>query len=768
MADPRKSQASFDDETRARLIAIVESSDDAIVSKDLNGVIESWNRGAERVFGYTASEAIGQPITILLPPDRLDEEPGILQRIRRGDRIDHYETVRRRKDGTLIDISLTVSPVRDSTGRIVGASKIARDITERRRAGQLEQRRAAQFETLLNRAPIGVYLVDADFRVRQVNPIALPVFGMVDGPVGRDFDEIIHLVWEGDFADEIVARFRHTLATGESYTTPEQRRQRRNRSAIEAYKWEIHRIPTPDGRFGVVCYFQDLSAEVHAREAIAASEERYRTLVSVISDVQWTTDPGGAFVAVQEAWSDLTGQPWETMRGFGWLDAFAPDDRDRLRVEWRDACAAGVDYESAGRVWSARLQEHRDVVIRATPIRDGSGAIREWVGICTDVTEQRRSEEVLREANRQKDEFLAMLGHELRNPLAAVRNAVAVASLDPSQQHRALEIARRQTDQLGRLIDDLLDVARVTQGRITLRKERTSVEEIMQRAVDHTLAFIESRALRLDLALAAERAPLDADPARLEQVFVNLLQNAAKYTEPGGRIRVETRRDGAEAVVTVRDTGVGIAADVLPVVFDLFAQGSQALDRAQGGLGIGLTVVKRLVELHGGQVAAESAGLGKGSAVTVRLPVAPTPASPAETRGVSAERADAATPASRVLIVEDNLDAAESLAMILELLGHPVRTIHDGARALDVARAEHPDLMLVDIGLPGTDGYEVARAVRRDPDLARCTLVALTGYGREEDKRAAEAAGFDAHLVKPVDMQALRALLQRVGERRTA
>lgn len=770
MADPEASIARNpaplpEDEARARLIAIVESSDDAIISKDVNGVITSWNRAAERLFGYTADEAVGQPIMLILPRDRYAEEPGILQRVRRGERIDHFETVRRRKDGTLIDISLTVSPMRDATGRIVGASKIARDITDRKLAAEKEQRRAAQLETLLNRAPMGVYVVDADFRLQHVNPVALPVFGDMENLVGRDFEEVIRILWTRDFADEIVQRFRYTLATGEPFAAPEQIRERRDRGTTEAYKWEIHRIPTPDGRFGVVCYFQDLSAEVRAREAIAASEERYRTLVSVISDVQWMTDPNGAFVAPQEAWSNLTGQSWDEHRGFGWFQAFHPDDRDGMRASWERACRDGTAYEATGRVWSAPLREHRDVVTRATPICRADGTIREWVGICTDVTEQHRSEQVLREANRQKDEFLAMLGHELRNPLAAVRNAVTVASLDPAQQGRALEIARRQTDQLGRLIDDLLDVARITQGRIPLRKERTSLADVLQHALDHTLPFIESRGLRLEVAISDTPAHLDADPARLEQVFVNLLQNAAKYTEPGGWIRVEAVRERDQAVVTVRDSGVGIAADVLPTIFDLFAQGLQSLDRAQGGLGIGLTVAKRLVELHGGSIAADSAGLGRGSTFVVRLPTAPPPAAN-DARVTRARHADEAR-ASRVLIVEDNDDAAESLVMILELLGHPVRVAHDGVRALEAARAQTPDLMLIDIGLPGMNGYEVARHVRQDPTLRACVLVALTGYGRDEDKRAALAAGFDHHLVKPVDIHGLRALLQRAEQRRT-
>ena len=270
------------EQARAQLAAIVASSDDAIISKDLNGIISSWNHGAERLFGYTAPEAIGQPVTMLIPPGRLDEEPRILERIRRGERIDHYETVRRRKDGTLLHISLCVSPVTDTHGTIVGASKIARDITERKQAEETVRQRTVQFETLLNAAPLGVYLVDADFRMRQVNPTALSVFGDIPDLIGRDFDEVIHRLWSQASADDIVRLFRHTLATGEPYMTPEWSEERRDRGMTEYYEWQIHRIPLPDGRDGVVCYFRDIAAQVMARQAITASEARYRQLTATL------------------------------------------------------------------------------------------------------------------------------------------------------------------------------------------------------------------------------------------------------------------------------------------------------------------------------------------------------------------------------------------------------------------------------------------------------------------------------------------------------
>jgi two-component system CheB/CheR fusion protein len=354
-----------------------------------------------------------------------------------------------------------------------------------------------------------------------------------------------------------------------------------------------------------------------------------------------------------------------------------------------------------------------------------------------------------------------MLGHQLRNPLAAVRNAITAARLDPGRGDRALEIAHRGTDQLARLVDDLLDVARITQGRIPLHVQRLPLAGVVERAVESTRRLVEDRAQAIAVSLPAADVQVDGDATRLEQVVANLVSNAAKYSDPGGRIVVTATVEAGEAVLRVRDDGIGIAPETLPHVFDLFAQGDRALDRAQGGLGIGLTIVKRLVELHGGRVEAHSRGLAQGAEFVVRLPAVLAPrgeavAPPAATGGLQSGCA-------RVLVVEDNVDAAESLRMLLELLGHRVRVVHDGPHALEVARATPPDVMLVDIGLPGMDGYEVARRAGEDADLRDVVLVALTGYGRGEDRKRALAAGFHHHLVKPVNPDALLGLLANVG-----
>ncbi|MBX9583697.1 MAG: response regulator [Gemmataceae bacterium] len=370
-----------------------------------------------------------------------------------------------------------------------------------------------------------------------------------------------------------------------------------------------------------------------------------------------------------------------------------------------------------------------------------------------------RQAEALREADRRKDEFLAMLAHELRNPLAPVRNGVALlraGGADPAAVARVGESMERQVGHLARLVDDLLDVSRIHLGKVELRPEEVDLAEVAATAVEAAAPLIDARRHTLTVSRPDPPVRLRADPARLAQVIGNLLNNAAKYTDPGGHITLTLGRDGGEAVIRVRDTGAGIAADMLPRVFDLFTQVDRTLDRSQGGLGVGLTLVRRLAELHGGWVRASSGGPGAGSEFEVRLPAL---AAGAAKPGANGRPRRAARPNYRVLVVDDNADAADSLALLLELAGDTVRTAGSGPRALEVAGSFRPEVVLLDIGLPGMDGYEVARRLRGQPDGGRVLLVALTGYGRDDDRRRAAEAGFDHHLTKPADPAAVNHLL---------
>jgi PAS domain S-box-containing protein len=385
---------------------------------------------------------------------------------------------------------------------------------------------------------------------------------------------------------------------------------------------------------------------------------------------------------------------------------------------------------------------------------------------------QRKNEEELRRradeiaaADRRKDQFLAMLAHELRNPLAPIRNAVElmrqVETVDRSFQP-SREMVERQVKNLARLVDDLLDVSRINQGSIRLRKEVVDLGTILERAADTTRPLIESRAHELTVSLPREPVRLEADPTRLEQVLANLLNNAAKYTMPGGQISLSAAREGKEAVIRVRDNGIGVPPDVLGRVFEPFVQSDGSLARTEGGLGIGLTLVRSLVEMHGGRVEANSPGLGQGSEFVVRLPVRVPQTAEASAPVEAAAPRPLARPV-RVLVVEDNLDAAESLATLLRVWGHDVQVVHDGLQALDAARESRPEVVLLDIGLPGLDGYQVARRLREDVGLDTSLLVAMTGYGQPEDRRRSRDAGIHHHFVKPVEPMVLRNLLADVA-----
>jgi signal transduction histidine kinase len=372
-----------------------------------------------------------------------------------------------------------------------------------------------------------------------------------------------------------------------------------------------------------------------------------------------------------------------------------------------------------------------------------------------------RAEEALREADRRKDEFLAILAHELRNPLAPIRNSLHIQRLtshnDPATE-RLVEMMERQVNHMVRLVDDLLEISRISRGRIELRKESVGVATVVEGAVETSRPLIETRHQQLVVEVPPEPLILEGDPVRLAQVFANLLNNAAKYTDIGGQIWLTVRREGQAVAISVRDSGVGIPAEMLPRVFELFTQVDRSAGRAQGGLGIGLTLVKNLVEMHGGSVAVQSEGCGKGSEFVVRLPLA-SDARQVGSAGLPEGRPSAALAPRRVLVVDDNRDAAESLGMVLNLLGAEAHVVSSGPEALEALGTYHPAVVLLDIGMPGMDGYEVAKRIRQQPDFRDVTLVALTGWGQEEDRRRSRTAGFDYHLIKPADVSALKTLL---------
>jgi signal transduction histidine kinase/ActR/RegA family two-component response regulator len=385
------------------------------------------------------------------------------------------------------------------------------------------------------------------------------------------------------------------------------------------------------------------------------------------------------------------------------------------------------------------------------------------------LVQQQRAEAALREADRRKDEFLAMLAHELRNPLAPIRNAVDVLQLTVSGDaglERVRDIMRRQVDHMVRLVDDLLEISRITRGKIELRRQRVDLSGVIASAIETSRPLIEGAGHTLHVSLPGEAVWLDADSMRLAQVFSNLLNNAAKYTDVSGEIWLEARCEGPVVVIVVRDAGIGIPVDMLPHVFEMFAQEERSRRRAQGGLGIGLTLVKSLTEMHGGSVHAWSEGPGKGSEFEVRLPILPSqPAAAADGRVAPPAGALASL---RVLVVDDNVDAADSLGLLLKFIGADAHVVHDGPAALETLGWYRPTVVLLDLGMPGMDGYEVARRIRQHPQFRDIPLIALTGWGQDEDRRRTQMAGFTHHLVKPADAHALQGLMEALQARSPA
>jgi PAS domain S-box-containing protein len=626
----------------ARLLAsIVESSDDAIVRKSLDGTIESWNAGAERLFGYPAEEAVGRHISLIIPAERIAEEDQIIACLVAGRRVDHFETERLHKSGRRIRVSLTISPIRDADGNVVAASKIARDVTVQRQAEAERQR----FVTLVENSTDFIGMCDPQGVPFYINPAGLAMVGL---------------------------------------------------------------------------------------ESI---EEARRANVR---------------------------------------DFFPPEDQPRIMEQFFPTVVATGHGEIEVRFRNFKTGGTRWMAYKVLSLLDANGNVEAFGTVSQDIDQRRRMEDSLRTlaadlsaADRQKNEFLATLAHELRNPLAPLSSTLEVlkrGGVDGATLPAALDTMDRQLAQLVRLVDDLLDLNRITHDRLDLRLCHLELGALVAQAVAASRSLADAAGHEVRVIGPAEPIHLDADPVRLTQVFGNLLNNSYKYTSPGGTVTVTTERQGNEAVVTVADTGDGIPPDKLDSIFDMFTQVDRSLERSRGGLGIGLTLVRRLVQMHGGSVEARSAGEGQGSELVVRLPVAAAP------RGAAAEPVAMPEPARprRILIVDDNRDAASSLALLMQLSGNETYTAHDGGEALAAAERHRPEVVLLDIGLPVLNGYEVCRRIREQPWGKQMILVALTGWGQEDDRNRSREAGFDGHMVKPVNLRELAALLAStagVGDR---
>lgn len=778
------------------LASIVESSNDAIIGKDINGTITSWNQAAERIFGYTAAEAVGRPVTLIAPIERTDEMPAILERVKQGEHIKHFDTVRRAKDGRLVPVSLTVSPIKDDEGAIIGASKIARDISERQRTETALREERARLHATLTGIGDGVIVTDAESRVTLLNPIAQNLTGWKEEAIGRPLEEVFRILNEQTrkpVENPVDRVIRDGTIVGLANHTILIARDGKERPIDDSA------APIRDQYgdiIGVVMVFRDVTARRQIEKSLRETETALRAKEAELALVLSRTpllltrcSRDRRYVFVNRACAEFFGRPAEEIvgrpvaeiMGEAAFAAIAPHVERVLQGEPVEF-ETEVPYARPGR---------RFMRARYTPDWNEQGEVIGWIATVSDITDRKqlerereerarelaqalakrtedvrraeRAEQLLREADRRKDEFLAILAHELRNPLAPIRNSVDLLQRADGNLALIREVSitlERQVAQIVRLVDDLLDISRITTGKLQIHKERVQLADIIHGAVETSRPLIDEQSHQLTIKLPPEPIYLEADPTRLTQMISNLLNNAAKYMERGGHIWLTGEYHDGQAVVVVRDTGIGISAEHLPRIFEMFSQVSPALERSHGGLGIGLSLVRGLVELHGGRIDAHSAGLGRGSEFIIHLPLDGEPARKPDEAGKSAAPAGRKC---RVLLVDDNRDAVRTMGMLLQLMGHEVRTAFDGAEAIQVAATYRPEVALLDIGMPKMNGYEVAQHLRKEPWGKTMTLIALTGWGQESDRQRSLESSFDHHLTKPVRAEMIEELLARIA-----
>jgi PAS domain S-box-containing protein len=643
----------------SRLSAIVQSTDDAIIGKSPAGVITSWNAGAEHLYGFTVEEAVGRHLSLCVPPDRLAETEDALNRVLRGERLAHYESVRVRKGGQLIDVSVRVSPVLDENGHVVGASSISRDITVRKQA-----ERRQQAEHLVAR-----------------------------------------LAAEATSLEEVAPRLADAL-----------------RDCLGAELVEFH-VTDTQGRLSPVGGARPAGQATAPLDTAWPEQARQRGRTVWFADVP----PDGA---------DATPRPAAAPPGFRSGLAFPV-------VRGEDCLSVLVFY------W-------RDPLPPAPELRATVAAIGQTIG---QLIRRGRAEGELRAAVTRRDRFLAMLSHELRNPLAAARTAVIALQrdhLDRPGRHAAYDVIARQVQHMSHLLDDLLDVARVTQDRLKLQPEGFDLSRAVTGAVEMAAPLAGERGVAMEVEGFAGPAMVVADLARITQMLGNLLANGVKYSPSGSAVRLVARCDGGEAVFRVVDHGVGMSRDVLDRAFDLFYQADDTLDRRQSGMGVGLTLARTIAALHGGTLTASSEGPGRGSMFEARLPLAQALVEEAS------PDVHAADGSYRIVLVEDHEDNREMIRLLLGCEGHLVEVAANGAEGLSLIERTRPDVALVDIGLPGIDGFTVAQRVRQNRALDEVGLIALSGYAQASDVEHARASGFDAHVAKPMSPEHLLAVVQAV------
>lgn len=745
---------------------VLERVRDAVIAVDSAFRITYWSRGAERTYGWTAEEVLGRSSREVLRSQLTEPEvAGLLETLATAGAATH-EAVQHRRDGSPIQVESRIVAERDEAGRLSGYVVANRDIGERKRAELALQESEGRYRSLFTNMSEGFALheviTDAegrpcDYRFLEVNPAFERLTGLRRAELtGRRVLEVLPGT-ERHWID----RYGQVALTG----LP---------AHIEAFSGALDRwyeafayCPSP-GQFAVV--FSDVTERKRVEEALHRSREDLARAQAVGNIGSWRLDVGRNVLTWSEQNHRIFGVPQGVPLTYEvFLNLSHPDDRQYVDTQWK-AALRGAPYDIEHRiVVDGRVKWVRE---KAYLELDAENHLQGGFGITQDITDRKAMENELREANvrlaeadRHKSEFLAVLSHELRNPLAPITNSLYVLEhgRPQSEQYlRARKVIARQVSQLSGLVNDLLDITRISRNRIHLQLERLELHELVLKVVEDTRSIFE--AAQVSLALAPPQGPIwvMADRTRIVQVMGNLLQNAAKFTGRGGHAWVSVGVEGSEAEVRVADDGVGLQAKSLSRLFEPFMQEEQTLDRNKGGLGLGLALVKGLVELHGGTVSARSSGPGSGAEFLVRLPMVA-----GEVLEAAATDGERSTARRCVLIIEDNPDAGESLREVLELDHHEVFLATNGPAGLRLARERRPDVVLCDIGLPKMDGFEVARAFRADALLKETFLIALSGYALPEDVRRATQAGFDRHLAKPPDLAELERVLSEAPTRCT-
>jgi len=823
---PRRQLVSIpplDDLSVRHLAKIVDSSDDAIISKDLNGTILSWNIAAERMFGYTAAEAIGKSIRMIIPADRQSEEDYVLGEIRAGRALRHYETVRQRKDGTQVPISLTVSPIYNDAGEVIGASKIARDISERMQADRAARRLAAVVES----SDDAIVAKNLDSTITSWNRAAERMFGYTAAEaIGRSVRMIIPAELQNE-EDMVLARIR----AGGVVDHFETRRRRKDGSDV-LVSLTVSPILDEHGTVvGASKIARDITESVRLREAaqeqaliserlseagatVAASLDR-ATILQRVVDVatELTHAEFGAFVpSAFEAGSDnaITASTQcgplkdavvqflqrraqaffaATLRGdcairlsdvndgfdYG-ANASAPGAApDRWAVR---SCLAVPVRASGGNVFGALFFGSPAVAAFTEQHERIATSTASWASLAL---ENARLYLVARDADRLKDEFLAVLSHELRTPLNAILGYARMLRgglLSGPKAERGLETLERNANALTQIVEDVLDISRIVAGKIRLDVQPVELPIVVHNAIATVQPASDAKGIRIETIVDPRVGPVSGDPGRLQQVVWNLLSNAVKFTPKNGRIQVRLERVDSHIEIVVSDTGAGIRPDFLPYVFDRFRQADATMSRKTGGLGLGLSIVRNIVEMHGGAVEAASDGEGRGATFRVRLPLMIVHATAGDQKREH-PRTERAAPLSgladltgvRVVAVDDEADAIGLLRVVLEAAGAEVITFSSATDALEHIGNEQPQALVVDLGMPGMDGFEFITRVRQSPnrEVRDIPAAALTAFARSEDRTKALRSGFEMHLAKPVDpgeLVASVATLVRRGAKR--